>query len=128
MSGEFHMFYVVPWNEWQLKNTWGFAHVTSQLVHPSPLIKNEIYRHIKFGVSDIYSMVIVPFTISAWFLWFTDFSIPKVDGSSLTGKTYAKVNGWVISASIQKTQVPAKTNKKTTKNKQTNKKTNKYSG
>lgn len=28
---------------WQLKNTWGFTHVTSQLVHLSPN-KNEIYK------------------------------------------------------------------------------------
>lgn len=59
-------------------------------------------------------MVIVPFTISAWFLWYTDFSIPKVDSRPLTGKTYAKIKNQRMGfpASIQKTQVPAKKKKK----------------
>lgn len=35
-------------------------------------------------------MVNVPFTISAWFLWCTDFSIPKMDSRPLTGKTMQK--------------------------------------
>lgn len=112
------MFYVVPWNYGSSKTLGVFAH-TSQLVHPSPH-KNEIYRHIKFGVSDIYSMVIVPFTISAWFLWCTDFSIPKVDGHPQTGKTYAKIIGWVFQHPFSKHRYPPKKTKTTTINTQVN--------
>ena len=101
---------------WQLKNTWVFSHVTSQLVHPSPH-KKEIYRHI--NLVYLISMVIVPFTISAWFLWCTDFSIPKVDCHPLTGKTYAKSHWMGFPSSIQKPQVPAKKNPTTTKNNNT---------
>lgn len=58
-------------------------------------------------------MVIVPFTISAWFCDVTVYFHPlKVDVCPLTGKTYAKINGWVFPASIQKRQVPAKNNNK----------------
>lgn len=62
-------------------------------------------------------MVIVPFTISAWFLWCTDFSIPKVGGLSTDRQDLCKNQRMGFPASIQKTQVPAKKNKKKTNNK-----------
>lgn len=61
----------------------------------------------------VYGMVIVPFTVSAWFCDVTVYFHPlKVDVCPLTGKTYAKINGWVFPASIQKRQVPAKNKNK----------------
>lgn len=60
-------------------------------------------------------MVIVPFTISAWFLWCTDFSIPpKADGRPLTGKTYMQesMDGFFSSVHSEKHRYPAKKRKK----------------
>lgn len=68
-------------------------------------------------------MVVVPFTTSAWFLWC--FSIPNVDRWSLSGETYAKINGWVFPASSQNSQVPSK---KKRRKKEEKKKSNKCSG
>lgn len=56
----------------------------------------------------VYGAVTVPFIISAWFCDLTVYFHPlKVDVCPLTGKTYAKTNGWVFQHPFRR-QVPAK--------------------
>lgn len=115
MSGEIHMFMLSPEMMAAYKHT-GFHLFHISISPPPPPIKKEIYINLVY----LISMVIVPFTLSAWFLWCTELSIPRVDGCPLTGKTYAKINGWVFQHPFRKHRYPPKKLQTTTINTQVN--------